>query len=191
MDLATLLQRCREGDQLAWEALVRQHQARIYGLAHHYVHDREEARDLAQDIFVRIYRGLDACTEPERFVPWTIRVARNACVDHLRRRKARPPRFDLPVEDMVSIADSGPAPDEAAEADSRRRLVHLALQSLSELSREIILLKDIQGLSFEEIAAMVGAPIGTLKSRSNRARLELAKKVLALSGGGAATETAS
>lgn len=190
MDLATLLQRCREGDQLAWEALVRQNQARIYGLAHHYVHDREEARDLAQDIFVRIYRGLDGCTEPERFVPWTIRVARNACIDHLRRRKARPPRFDLPAEEVVTLTAAGPSPADDYEADARRRLVHLALQSLSELSREIILLKDIQGLSFEEIAGMVGAPIGTLKSRSNRARLELAKKVLALSGGAAATETA-
>jgi RNA polymerase sigma-70 factor (ECF subfamily) len=183
MDIGPLLDRCRQGDELAWEALVRGHQARIYGLAYHYVGSAEEARDLTQDVFIRIYKGLDACTEPGHFVPWTIRIARNACIDHLRRRKARPPSQDLPVDEAWDLAAGGPSPEDDYVADSRRRLVHLALQTLSELSREIILLKDIQGLQFEEIATLLDIPIGTLKSRSNRARLELARKVLALSGG--------
>lgn len=190
MELATLLKRCREGDALAWEALVRTHQSRIYALAYHYVGNAEDARDLTQEVFVRVFRGLDGCTETERFVPWTIRIARNACIDHLRRRKARPPGQDLAAEEMVNLAHESPSPEDEWHSNSRKRLVHLALQSLTELSREIILLKDIQGLSFEEIAAMLGAPIGTVKSRSNRARLELAKKVLALSGG-YRTETSS
>jgi len=178
-----MLERCRRGDELAWEALVRAHQGRIYGLTFHYVGSTEEARDLTQDVFVRIYKGLDSCTEAAHFVPWTIRITRNACIDHLRRRKARPPARDLPVEEAFDLAAGGPSPEDDYFSDRRRRLVHLALQSLSELSREIILLKDIQGLSFEEIGSLLDVPIGTLKSRSNRARLELARKVLALSGG--------
>ena len=183
MELGHVLERCRQGDELAWEVLVRQHQARIYGLASHYVGNGEEARDVTQDIFVRIYKNLDDCTEAGHFVPWTIRIARNACIDHLRRRKARPPAQDVAVEDVLGLAGGGPNPEESYFADSRKRLVHLALQSLSELSREIVLLKDIQGLTFEEIATMLDVPVGTVKSRSNRARIELARKVLALSGG--------
>lgn len=189
MDLATLLQRCRTGNELAWEALVRQHQSRLYGLAYHYVGNAEEARDVTQEIFLRVFRSLDSCPEPERFVPWTIRIGRNVCIDHLRRRKARPPAYDVPVEEMVNLSAAGPNPEEVFEADARRRLVQLAMQSLSELSREIIVLKDIQGLSLDEIAHMLNAPLGTIKSRSNRARIELARKVLALSGGPRAETT--
>jgi RNA polymerase sigma-70 factor (ECF subfamily) len=84
---------------------------------------------------------------------------------------------------MVGLASGTPRPDEVFQSDARRRLVHLAMQQLSELSREIILLKDIQELTLDEIATMLDVPIGTVKSRSNRARIELARKVLALSGG--------
>jgi RNA polymerase sigma-70 factor (ECF subfamily) len=190
MDLGQLLDRCRLGDELAWEKLVRQHQSRIHALAYHYVGSGEEARDLTQEIFVRIYKGLDACTETAHFVPWTIRIARNACIDHLRRRKARPPGVDLPADAVLDLAAGGPTPEETYVANARRRLVHLALQSLSELSREIIVLKDIQGLQFDEIATMLDVPVGTVKSRSNRARIELARKVLALSGGRGPAEVA-
>ena len=188
-ELGPLLERCLQGDALAWEMLVRQHQSRLYALAFHYVGSAEDARDLTQDVFVRIYQNLDACTEAAHFVPWTIRIARNACIDRLRRRKARPPAQDLAAEAMVDLTAPGPSPADTYHAGARRRLVHLALQSLSELSREIILLKDIQGLQFEEIAAMLDVPVGTLKSRSNRARIELARKVLALSGGRAPVAT--
>jgi RNA polymerase sigma-70 factor (ECF subfamily) len=183
MDLALLLTRCRNGDALAWERLVRDHQARLYGLVMHYVGNADDARDIVQDVFVRIYRNLADCSEPNHFVPWTIRIARNACIDQLRRRKARPQAHDVPVDEMHDLPAATPGPEHVWQRDSRKQLVHLALQQLSDLSREIILLKDIQELTFEEIATMLDVPIGTVKSRSNRARIELARKVLALSGG--------
>jgi len=182
MELATLLERCRAGNELAWEALVRGNQGRVYGLAIHYLGDPEEARDVAQEIFVRIFRKLDDCTDDTRFVPWMLRIARNACIDHIRRRKARPPARDLPAEDVHDLASSLPSPDEALYDDARKRLVHQGIQSLGELNREIIVLKDIQGLSLEEISQMLRIPLGTVKSRCNRARLELARKLTALSG---------
>ena len=181
-ELADLLQRCREGDELAWEALVRRHQARVYAIAHSYAGQAEEARDLAQEIFIRVYRHLGDCQEPERFLAWLIRVARNAGVDHLRRRKARPPAQDLPVEEARRLAAPGPRPDELAAASDRRALVHRALQTLSAINREVIMLKDMQGLALEEIAELLDVPLGTVKSRSNRARLELAQAVLTLGG---------
>ena len=177
--LETLVERCRQGDNLAWEALVRRFQSQIYGLAFHYVRNPDDARDLAQDIFVRIYRKLGSAPDGG-FVPWMFRVARNLCVDHLRRRDARPPASDLPADEQHDLPASGPGPEESWVSDERKRLVYRALGAMSEQDREIIVLKEIQGLSVKEIADLLGAPIGTVKSRSFRARIALAAQVLAL-----------
>jgi RNA polymerase sigma-70 factor (ECF subfamily) len=190
MELANLLESCRAGDELAWEMLVRQTQSRVFGIAMTYVRDRDEARDLSQDIFVRIYRNLDGCKDADRFLPWLVRISRNACIDHLRRRKARPPARDIPAEEALRLVAPDEAPDEELERQSRRRVVETALHSLSEINREIILLKDMQGLALEEIARLLNLPLGTVKSRSSRARLELAKAVQDLMGPAGAEATA-
>ncbi len=182
MDLNELLTRCREGDALAWEVLVRQYQARIYGTACAYVGDRDEARDLAQEIFVRIYEKLDQCRDADRFSGWILRIARNASLDHLRRRKARPPRQDVPADMAGDLRDPRPNAEELWQQDGRKRLVHRAMQRLSDISREIILLKEMQGMPLEEIAAALDIPLGTAKSRSHRARIELAQAVLEIGG---------
>jgi RNA polymerase sigma-70 factor (ECF subfamily) len=182
MELSTLLERCCEGNELAWEALVRQFQARIYGIAYHYVGNAEDARDLAQEAFIRIYQNLALSPGETLFLPWIIRITRNACIDHLRRKKARPPAHDIAADEMLTLQAPGGDPDKLYAADSRKRLVHSALQEMSHLNREIILLKDIQGLGLEEIAAMINVPLGTVKSRCNRARIELARKLAFLRG---------
>lgn len=179
-DLELILARCRRGDELAWEALVRMYQARVYATALQYVRDADEAHDLAQDIFVRVYRRLETFQGHETFLPWLMRLARNAAIDHLRRRKARPPRRDVQIEDNPPLPDTGPLPDAQWESKSRRQLVHDAMGKMSSTNREMILLKEIQGLNLKEIARILGIPLGTVKSRSNRARLELARAVLAL-----------
>jgi RNA polymerase sigma-70 factor, ECF subfamily len=180
MELATLLEQCCGGNELAWEALVRLYQARIYGVAYYYVKNAEDARDLAQESFIRIYQHRVHCPDAAGFLPWIIRITRNACIDYLRRKKARPPAQDIAVDDLLALRDPGGDPGQLYAADSRKRLIHCALQQLSELNREIILWKDIQGLSLEEIAAMLHLPLGTVKSRSNRARIELASKLALL-----------
>ncbi len=183
MDLAPLLERCRQGDALAWEAFVRQFQRRVYSIAAGYASHADEATDLAQDIFVRLYETRGRWAPPDAFLPWLVRVARNVCLDGLRRKKARPPAEDIPADEMLNLASRGPAPDTALDTSRSRQLVWRALQSLGSLSREVILLKEIQGLSLQDIAAMLHVPVGTVKSRSSRARLELAESVLALERG--------
>ncbi len=179
-DTAAILERCRQGDELAWEALVRQYQSRVYSVALQYVRDADEARDLAQDIFIRVYQRLNTFRGHETFLPWLLRVSRNAALDHLRRRKARPPRQDVQVEDGPPLPDQGPTPDVDWEVAGRRQLVHQALGRLNDTNREMILLKEIQGLKLEEIASILGIPVGTVKSRASRARTELAQAILAL-----------
>jgi RNA polymerase sigma-70 factor (ECF subfamily) len=182
IDLSVILDRCKAGDALAWEAIVRQYQSRVYGIAYHYVGNVEDARDLAQEVFVRIYENLDDCEGAEMFLPWLVRIARNASIDHLRRRKARHQARGVPLDAVADLPGRDDNPEQHWVNDSRKRLIHRALDELTALNREIILLKEIEGLQLDEIASMLGVPLGTIKSRSNRARMELAQKVLAMSG---------
>ena len=181
IDDATLVERCRQGDDLAWEALVRRWQGRVYGLAWHYLGNAEDARDAAQEAFVRVYRQLDSF-DGDRFQAWLLRITRNLCLDQLRRRKTRPPLEELRAadEDDAAPTDAAPSPEQAWLSGARRRVVHEALRRLNGPNREVILLKDIQGLKLGEIAGMLGLPIGTVKSRAHRARLELARHVIAI-----------
>ena len=177
VDLREILDRCRRGDGLAWEALVTRFQARVFGLALHYMRSSEEARDVAQEIFIRLYEKLGTFKDHEMFVPWMLRVGRNVCIDHLRRARSRGSGVGVPIEETPEPADSRETPEAAAAGNEDRRLVRRALSRLSEPYREMIVLKDIQGLQMEEIASMLGVPLGTVKSRSSRARIELARLV--------------
>ena len=144
MEDRILIDRCRRGDELAWEALVQRYQARVCGVAYTYTGSEEEALDVAQEVFVRVWKRLDTCRDPERFESWMLQIGRNACMDFHRRRKARPPVHDIPVDEAYDLADERTGADDRAQDDSRKRLVHRALQALSEVNREILLLKDIQ-----------------------------------------------
>ena len=184
MDQTSGIRLLRQGDPLAWEAFVRAHQGRVFGIAYHYTGQAEDARDLAQEVFVRVYRHLDRVPDDLGVVPWLVALTRNACIDFLRRRQARPPAWDLPAESLLGLAAPEPDPEAAHLAEARRLGLHRALQQLTDLNREMILLKEIQGLALEEIARMLDIPVGTVMSRANRARLELAEKLTALGWGG-------
>ncbi|MEW5981370.1 MAG: sigma-70 family RNA polymerase sigma factor [Acidobacteriota bacterium] len=187
--LTPLIGRCRAGDELAWEAFVRQAQGRIFALAYSYLNDREEARDLAQEIFIRLFETRDRWPDDAEFVPWLIHVARNRSVDYLRRRKARVLSSALPEEHFASVPDPSAGPEREAVFASQRKLLRTALRRLSAISREVLMLRDIQGLSVEEVSDLLGVPEGTVKSRASRARIELSERVLALSRRGGAGGT--
>ena len=171
-DLDALIARCRRGDALAWEELVRRYQGRVYGFAVHYLRDREEAKDAAQEIFVKVYQHLGTVRDGQAFAPWLLRLARNGCIDRIRSRGTRAAE--------AGDAPSPATPEDALLAESRASLLHRAIGKLNPANREIVLLKDIEELTLPAIAARLGLPLGTVKSRSNRARGELAKVVRSL-----------
>ena len=177
VDIATLVDRCRRGDGLAWEALVRRFQSRVFAVAWHYMRNAEEARDMAQEVFVRVYRKMGSFQGGDAFLPWLLRLARNACIDRLRRERSRTPASEIPIENANEVASGGPSPEDASAAEQDKRLLHRALNRMSDKNREIILLKEIQGLKMKEISRMLSVPIGTVKTRSHRARIELATRV--------------
>ena len=179
-DLDVLLLRCRQGDAHAWEALVRRFQARIYGFALHYLRDPEEARDAAQEILIKMYQSLSGIRDGRTFLPWMLRLARNCCIDRIRSRKARPHDCLATAEVGVEHASLEPSPEESMLEDARRSLLYRALATLTAANREIVLLKDIEQLQLSDISTRLGLPLGTVKSRSNRARSELAKAVRSL-----------
>jgi RNA polymerase sigma-70 factor (ECF subfamily) len=187
IDLDDLLLRCRQGDAVAWEALVRRFQPRIYGFALHYMRDDEEARDTAQEIFIKMYRHLDDFRDGLAFMPWMLRLARNCCIDRIRSRQARPQDRQVAAQ-TFECASRDASPEETLLEDARRALFYRALATLTATSREIVLMKDIQEMRISEISTRLGLPTGTVKSRSNRARSELAKAVRSLE---AATEAVS
>ena len=177
MNIETLLQKCHEGDDLAWEALVHRYQGRVFAVAMHYMRDREEARDVAQDAFIKLYRSLHTLRESDTFLPWLLRLTRNCAIDRIRRLKTRTPERSVPVEEGPEIVAKQPSPEENSLTRWRSGLLYRALDQLSEQSREVILLKDIQELQLREIADMLALPLGTVKSRSHRARIELAEVI--------------
>ena len=176
-DYSGLIARCRQGDDLAWEALVRRLQGRVYAISLHYLRDREEARDTAQDIFVRLYEKLHTVRDDKPFLAWMMRMARNCCIDRLRRLNVRTPAHSVGLEDVAEPTIASPTPEEACLDGDRERRLYRALGSISESEREMILLKDIQEMKLVDIAEMMSAPLGTIKSRWFRARVELAKAI--------------
>jgi RNA polymerase sigma-70 factor (ECF subfamily) len=173
-DLDELISRCRSADAAAWEALVRRYQGRIYAFALHYLHDGEDARDAAQEIFIKMYQHMDGVRDGASFVPWMLRLTRNCCIDRVRSRKAR---VFVPDAPRGSVEAS---PEQALIETGRRALLHRALARLTKTNREIVVMKDIEELKLGDISRRLGVPLGTVKSRSNRARLELAKAVRSL-----------
>ncbi|MCK4415337.1 MAG: sigma-70 family RNA polymerase sigma factor [Candidatus Eisenbacteria sp.] len=175
-----LVGRCRDGEARAWERLVRRHQDRILNLAYQFTGNREESRDLAQEIFVHLYRKLDQYDSRRPFRTWFNSLARNLCIDHYRRRRQAPPVVGTPVEEIIGLRSSIESPARRVERRDRRETLMRAMDSLGEVSREAIVLKELQGHNLDEIAAMLGVPIGTVKSRLFRARIELGRAILKL-----------
>ncbi|MCB1045106.1 MAG: RNA polymerase sigma factor [Acidobacteria bacterium] len=178
-----LIEACQRNDALAWEQLVRNYQNRVFGFAMTFVHHRDDAHDLAQEIFVRVYKHLNSYDGSSSFQAWLFALARNCCIDRIRRNKVRS-RFMAHVDEEAEFTCPQPTPQDLTETNNHRSMLQRALATLSEQSREMIVLKEIQGLKFREIADMLGIPEGTAKSRSGRARLDLAQALTRLGYGG-------
>jgi len=176
---ADLLPGCRGGDEAAWRALVERYTRKVFGLAYRFTGRSDAAEDLTQEVFVKVYQTLHRYREQDGpFGAWLMAVARNHAIDQYRRGKQeRLRRSEDPL--VLETAPSGEEhPIAGIERDERSRLVHAGLKALPPDLRTPLVLCDLQGRSYDEIAAALGLPLGTVKSRINRARLELAKRLM-------------
>ncbi len=179
---ARLLERCRGGDLEAFDELVAQHQNKIFNLCCWMLGDRDEAGDASQDAFVRAWRAIANFRADAAFGTWMHRIAVNVCLD-ARARRARAPltysALERPDEQGKSRSfdppDKADTPDKAMARRERKQAVLQALAALPEHHRAVVVLFDIQGYSYEEAAQALDLPMGTLKSRLNRARAALKK----------------
>jgi RNA polymerase sigma-70 factor (ECF subfamily) len=179
-----LVDRARTGDAEAFEALVRRHQGWVFTLALRMVGDRAEAEDMAQEVFLKAYRGLKRFKGAARFSTWLYAIASHHCLNHLQARRRRPFRSGAggehrnaagndPPPLLDRLADEAPRADALLERADLLRVVQAELAGLRQEQRIILILRDIQGLSYEEIAESLGLELGTVRSRLHRARTEM------------------
>ena len=190
--LEALIQRCLRGDQTAWELIVKQHWRKVFNVAYKFVGKHDEAEDLTQDIFLKIFRSLDTFDRRANFQTWLISVSRNLCIDHYRSVRKERETIDRQVDaNELTPAAPDAGPIAALEQRDRVALLRQALAKLPESLRTAVVLRDLQELSYQEIADRLHLPEGTVKSRINRGRTELARQVRKLGGDGEHTGRAS
>lgn len=152
-----------------FEGHVRAFQHRIFGFAVYFLGDRREAEDVTQDVLLRLWQHRDVVDE-DRLVAWLLRVTRNACVDRLRRRQARRRRITPGLDDGPEPTDSGPTPDAFTEAADFSAHLQAALARLREPYRSLIILREVQELSYEELCGAMDLPLNTVKVYLHRGR---------------------
>ena len=182
-DIESLIQRCLKGDQLAWEQIVRQYWRKVFNVAYKFVGKHDEAEDLTQDIFLKIFKSLDTFDRRANFQTWLISISRNLCIDHYRSVRKERETIDRDVdagELMPAASEAGAVA--ALEQRDRVELLKQALSALPDTLRTAVLMRDIQELSYQEIADRLRLPEGTVKSRINRGRTELARQIRKLRG---------
>jgi len=162
--------RARAGDTAAFAALVRRHQDRVFGFILRMLDARDEAMELTQDVFVKAWQALPGWRPEARFSTWLLQIARNAALDQLRRRRLI--QF-APLDDGMDVADTAPGPEARYASRQRQALLENALQQIAAEHREILLLREVEDLSYGELAAVLGIAEGTVKSRLARARAAL------------------
>ena len=183
--VAVLVRRCLAGDAVAWEDIVQRYHRRIYNICYRFAGSTDDAQDLTQEVFIKMYRTL-ASYEADKgaFMTWVTTITRNLLVDHFRKTKHDrvTDSLDTPVsehEDAMplgeQIQDNAAPPDAKVQSLETKDVVHRSLQKLSPELREAVILRDLQDMDYKEIAAVLKVPEGTVKSRINRGRAELAR----------------
>ena len=178
-----LVQQAKAGDRNAFAALVSAYESKIYNLALRYLGNREDAMDASQEVFLRVFRFLPGFQEESGFSTWIYRIGVNVCKDMLVKQSKRNEQ-SIEVEDeeeerrTIDIVDCRYSPEQILENAELRTILSSAIASLPEQQREVVVLRDIQGLSYEEIASVLSLESGTVKSRLSRARENLRKKLL-------------
>jgi RNA polymerase sigma-70 factor (ECF subfamily) len=178
-----LIKRCLAGDQAAWDLIVRQHWRKVFNVAYKFVGKYDEAEDLAQEIFLKIFKSLNTFDSRANFQTWLVSVSRNLCIDHYRSVRKERETIDRET-DTAELSAAAPGQSQLAALEQRDRveLLREALASLPKTLRTAVLMRDLQELSYHEIAVALRLPEGTVKSRINRGRSELARQIRKLRG---------
>ena len=173
-----LIERCLNGQQAAWDELVKLHTARVYGICYRFTGSEHEAQDLTQEVFLRVFRSLKSFRVGEgSFTVWLARLSRNLLIDHYRRTKLE--RATDSIENQLPMLEEKTAmsarSDGLLAAREAGELLQKALQKLSPELRETVILRDLEEMEYREIAQVLNVPEGTVKSRLSRGRAELAR----------------
>ena len=180
---AVIIEQARRGDPLAWEKLVGRYTKRIYNICYRFVSRTDLAEDLTQEVFIKIYRNLSSYNlESGSFVTWIVSVTRNLLIDHYRQTKddrvtisSESSNEDEEYSLLDRIPSDTPSPEARIEREQRNAILNRGLNFLSPELREAVILRDLEEMSYQEIGQILKIPDGTVKSRINRGRLELAK----------------
>lgn len=170
-----LVVRVQQGDKRAFDLLVLKYQHKIIAIISRFIKDSAEVHDVAQEAFIKAYRALGNFRGESAFYTWIYRIAVNTAKNHLVSRGRRPPSFDIDIEDaeFLSSADGLrdiTSPENELMRDQLEQVVHKAIQSLPEDLRTALTLREMEGMSYEEIAEVMDCPVGTVRSRIFRAR---------------------
>jgi len=173
-----IIQRCLNGDQAAWSEIVRLYWRRVFNIAYKFVGRHDQAEDLTQDVFLKLFKSLDTFDRRANFQTWLISVSRNLCIDHYRsvRKERETINRDIDPADLSPAAPTR-SPQADLELRDRVHLLRVALDTLAPTLRTAVMLRDIQELTYQEIADRLSLPEGTVKSRINRGRTELARQI--------------
>ena len=180
-----LVRRCISGDAVAWEEIVQRYNRRIYNICYRFAGTSDDAQDLTQEVFIKMYRTLSSYdVHKGAFMTWVTTITRNLLVDHFRKHKqdrqtdsldAAPSEHEDAMPLSEQIADASLPPESRVQSREAGEIVHGALQKLSPELREAVILRDLQDMDYREIATVLKVPEGTVKSRINRGRAELAR----------------
>ena len=179
-----LIRKAKQGDMLAFEELILKHEKIVYNLALRMMNHSEDAMDISQEVFLKAYRSLANFDERSAFSTWLYRITHNTCIDEIRKRKGKQTyslEEDLESEDgsmQRQVADDGDTPEESLMRKEQKSEILRALDTLSEEHKAAIILRDVKGMSYEEIAEILDLSLGTVKSRINRARNQLKTEIL-------------
>jgi len=182
-----LIERCLAKDDSAWEALMLRYKRKVFGIAYKFTGRFEEAEDLTQEVFLKVFKALDTYKREQEFYWWLVSISRNTCIDYYRSARRQRKVITDNLEKIKNFKFDGLSPQGSLEAAERSKALRDSLTHLPDDLRTVLIMRDLKGLSYREIADELHLAEGTVKSRIHRGRAELAEK-LGLPAGGAHNE---
>jgi RNA polymerase sigma-70 factor, ECF subfamily len=172
-----LIERCLNRDEGAWEQIISRYKRKVFGIAFKFTGRFEEAEDLTQEVFFKVYKALHSYKREQDFSWWLVSISRNACIDYYRSTKREKKVLSSDLNELKNFKFQGLSPQGNMEATERSKALRESLGELPDDLRRVLILRDLQGLSYKEIADQLNLAEGTVKSRIHRGRTELAEKI--------------